>query len=125
MDDIKEKAIFGSEEKQIEEKTDALMSAIQETETYERYQLAMHKLQSNWELYSRFNEFRKKNMELEIERGDQYYNNAASLYNEYNELLMDRCVSEFLTAEQSMCIMVKKIYDRLSETVQMDISYLE
>lgn len=111
--------------KEIYEKAEELVELMKDCDIYQRYHKSLKVLKSDKARYDKFNEFRQKNILIETEQGDDYYNKVSALYAEYNDLLLERAVSEYLSAEQQMNRMLKKVYDQISEASQMDLSYFD
>lgn len=109
----------------IYEKAGELVELMKDCDVYQRYHKCLHVLKSDEARYGKFNEFRQKNILIETEQGDDYYHKVSALYAEYNDLLLERAVSEYLSAEQQMNRMLKKVYDQISEAAQMDLSYFD
>lgn len=107
------------------QKSDELADMIKNSEVYIRYQKCLEVLKKDENSYYKLNEFRQKNILIEMAQGEDYYSKASALYAEYNDLLLERAVAEYLTAEQQMNRMLKTIYDQLSEAANMDLSYFD
>lgn len=114
-----------SDTQEVLKKGKELAELIRNSEVFCRYQKCFKVLKGDENIYEKLKEFRQKNLLIEMEQGEDYYHKASALYAEYNDLLLERAVSEFLTAEQQMNRMLKTIYDQLSEAAQLDLSYFE
>lgn len=114
-----------SDTQEVLKKGKELAELIRNSEVSCRYQKCLKVLKGDENIYEKLKEFRQKNLLIEMEQGEDYYHKASALYAEYNDLLLERAVSEFLTAEQQMNRMLKTIYDQLSEAAQLDLSYFE
>lgn len=114
-----------SDTQEVLKKGKELAELIRNSEVFCRYQKCLKVLKGDENIYEKLKEFRQKNLLIEMEQGEDYYHKASALYAKYNDLLLERAVSEFLTAEQQMNRMLKTIYDQLSEAAQLDLSYFE
>lgn len=112
----KDRAVIG-------EKLDNLVKAMQETSVYHQYQKALDALKNDKVLYQNYKEFKQKNILSAL--GDSEQQETEQLYADYNELIMDRVVAEFLTAQQQMCNMINDIYEAVAMAADMDLSYFE
>lgn len=99
---------------------------IRSSEEYRRYVEADRLLKENPEIYGRFNEFRRRNYELQFSEGDSnLYDEVFGLVKEYETILQDSLVNDFILAEQRFCSMMQDLYAALSEGLEMDYEYLE
>lgn len=109
----------------ITEKTKELTNAIKESGIHARYQNALRDLKEHKSLFEKYNEFQKKNILLELNKSENYDTEIEKLYADYNDLIVDPFVSEYLTAQQSMCRMVNDVIGEISRAVDMDLTYFE
>ena len=124
MNKEKNQIELGEDSSLIDERCQALCLAIKDSAGYIRYHKALEKLKVNKKLFAIFNEFRQKSLIIELNPEENKYTGKEELYAEYKDLLVDPDVSEFLTAEQQMCLMVRGIHERIAEVVDMDLSYM-
>ncbi len=119
-----EAALLGIEE--ILEKTKALTQLLKNTESYRRYILHLERLEANPEVCRKLNAFRRKNLELQM-RPDaaDYYEKTDALQREYKDILMEPAVMDFLTSEQTVCRILRLVYNELAEEMELDISYMD
>lgn len=112
--------------KQILEKTQELLNLILDSEAYLSYKTKREELKKSEDLYEKMNEFRRKSLALQLlgEEGDNF-ENLQELYNEYSETLMEPHVSNFMMEEESICKLLRKVQDRISHGVDLDISYMK
>ena len=122
--EAKEYGIFPDEE-EIMKKTDELAELLCQTDGYRRYKKHLAALKEEPEVYQQLNEFRLKNMELQLDKDEHYYEKAEELYSQYKNILMESVVMDFLTSEQRICKLMRKVYDRIALTVDLDISYMD
>lgn len=103
-----------------------LNKQIQSSEEYKRYLETDRRLKENIELYGRYNEFRRRNYELQYSEGDSnLYDEVFNLVKEYDTILQEPIVSDFILAEQRLCAMMREVYQALSEGLELDYEYLE
>lgn len=87
--------------------SDIAINAIKETEEYINYQTALARLKENDELFSRTNEMRDKNYRLHLSNSDDMVDLIDALTNEYDDVINNELVSDFLNAEASLCKLVR------------------
>lgn len=93
---------------------------IKNTEEYKSYLNAKNNLYSHEELFGAFREFRAKNYELQNRVGVNPYDEVSALVNEYDELLHNSIVSDFIRAEQNICKMMQRVYNTIAEGLEFD-----
>lgn len=120
----KEYGIFPDEE-EILNKTEELALLLRRTDGYRRYEKHLAALKEQPEVYQQLNEFRLKNMELQLEKDEHYYEKAEELHAQYKNILMESAVVDFLTSEQRICKLMRKVYDKIALEVNLDVSYMD
>ena len=86
----------------------------------------MAALKGQEELYCKFKEFRRKNLQLQLEKEqEQYFAKIEELHSEYKNILTEPIVVDFLSAEQRMCKLMRLVYDGIAEEVKLDLSYMD
>lgn len=113
----------GIEMTNVDEALKNLISALKEQECCLKYQDTLKDLKADKELFVRFNEFRKKNMELHMSENSLLEQSA--LRKEYEELLKKEKVSNFLYWEQQVTELFRGIYDEITENAELDYSFLD
>lgn len=104
----------------------ALNSKIQNSEEYKRYQETSAKLKECPELYQRFNEFRRRNYELQFSDGESnLYDEVFNLVKEYESILHESVVNDFRVAENRLNAMLREVYAAISDDLELDYEYLE
>ena len=103
-----------------------LNKKIQASPEYNRYLVTKEKLMADGELYRKMNEFRKRNFELQ-NKGDgvNRYDEIRNLASEYNLLLHNALVNDFLMAEQRICRLMQDIYKELARDIEFDFEYMD
>ena len=72
------------------------------------------------ELSRHLQEFRAKNYELQNRQGVNPYDEMIELTREYDELLHNSVVSDFLQAEQQICKLLQRVFDSIAEGLEFD-----
>ena len=126
MNPEKKEALFSPDEENIANKTAELTELLCTTQDYKRYEKHLKALKEQPEKYHKLNEFRRKHMELQLEAEDErYYERMEALYTEYKDILMESVVTKFLASEQSVCKMMRKIYDSIALKMNLDVTYMD
>lgn len=107
------------------EKADILASAIADSGEYKEYISLLKNIQTEPDLYARFNEYRKKSFEIQVSSDVDAVNQLENLRGEFSELLANSKVSRVLSAEQVFCKMMRQINAKIMESIdEMDVSFL-
>ena len=61
-----------------------------------------------------------KNYELQNRQGVNPYDEMIELTREYDELLHNSVVSDFLQAEQQICKLLQRVFDSIAEGLEFD-----
>lgn len=93
---------------------------IKESKEYKRYIETKNALYMNRELSEQLKEFRRRNYELQNQKDVNPYDEVVGLVKEYDELLHNSTVSDFLKAEQRICKMMQKVYNSIAEGLEFD-----
>ena len=103
-----------------------LNQTIKDSEEYQHYLRALQKVKANPELYQAMNSFRKRNYELQCyDDGVNRYQEIHNLALEYEKVLRNPMVNEFLVAEQVMSRKLQQVYETIAEDLEFDYSYME
>lgn len=103
-----------------------LNQVIRESEEYIHYQQAMKKVMENQELYQAMNAFRRRNYELQsYDDGINRYQEIHNLGLEYEKVLRNPVVNEFLVAEQILSRKMAEVYEVIAQDLELDYSYME
>lgn len=103
-----------------------LNQMIRESKEYIRYQNAMKNVQAQQELYQAMNSFRRRNHELQgYDDGINRYQEIHNLAMEYEKVLRNPLVNEFLVAEQMLSRMMSQMYEQIAKDLELDYSYME
>ena len=103
-----------------------LNQTIKNSDEYTQYMSAMRKVKENQELYQAMNSFRRRNYELQsYDDGVNRYQEIHNLALEYEKVLRNPVVNEFLVAEQVISRKLEQVYETIVEDLEFDYSYME
>lgn len=103
-----------------------LNQMIKDSEEYNRYQAAKKRVMDDKELYQAMNAFRRRNYELQsFNDGINRYQEIHDLLAEYEKVLRNPLVSEFLTTEQILSRKMAEVYEVIADGLELDYSYME
>ena len=104
--------------KQVINESRKLNEHIRASEEYQTYLKTKHALRENEELSRNLQEFRAKN--YQNRQGVNPYDEMIELTREYDELLHNSIVSDFLQAEQQICKLLQQVFDSIAEGLEFD-----
>lgn len=93
---------------------------IKNSDEYKKYIDTKRKLYDNMELCNQLKEFRRRNYELQNRQGMNPYDEVLALVLEYDELLHNSIVNDFLIAEQHICRMMQTVHNSIAEGLEFD-----
>ena len=94
----------------IEEATIHFAANIKETDVYQEYYLRLSAIKAEPELYEKVNEFRLKNFKLQSsEQCDGLLEKMENLEKEYEDIIDNPLVGDFLRAEIAFCRLMQDI----------------
>lgn len=93
---------------------------IKESKEYTRYLEAKKALIANEQLANGLKEFRRRNNELQRYNSEDSFDATVNLSKEFDELLHNSLVSEFIGAEQRICKMMQQMYVSIIEGLEFD-----
>ena len=93
---------------------------IHDSDEYKNYISTKRKLCQDKELCHQLKEFRRRNYELQNRTDINPYDEVLSLVIEYDELLHNSVVSDFLRAEQHICKMMQQVYNSIADGLEFD-----
>ena len=103
-----------------------LNQTIRESQEYQNYITALVHLRENQELYQAMNSFRRRNYELQsYDDGINRYQEINNLALEYEKILRNPLVNEFLVAEQILSRKMTHVYELIADGLELDYSYME
>lgn len=103
-----------------------LNQIIKDSDEYNRYLAAKKNVMDNQELYQAMNAFRRRNYELQIyDDGVNRYQEIHNLALEYEKVLRNPVVNEFLQAEQILSRKMTEVYEVIADGLELDYGYME
>lgn len=110
----------------MEQEAARLNNLIKQSPEYLDYVRAKQAVMANRELYDAMNSFRRRNYDLQsYDDGINRFNEITGLTNEYERILKEPVVSDFLVAEQVLTRKLQSVYELISEGLDLDYSYME
>ena len=107
-------------------KVEELTALIRASDDYDCYQRRLARIRNKPDLYTQFNEFRRELMTRRLESDDEGLTaQVESLYREYSALLNEPLINSFLTAEQRVCELMRRVYDDMADQLPLDYSYMD
>lgn len=106
--------------KEVVDKSLELNTMIKDSIEYKKYLSTKQKLYEDLELCNQLKQFRRRNYELQLKGGDNLYDEINGLVKEYDLLIHDSVVSDYLRAEQRICKVMREIYTSLSSGIEFD-----
>ncbi len=106
----------------VQEVTKELITAIEESPEYIRYQKAKAEINKYPILKAKADEFRKCNYELQNSHKD-IFEEADKLQQEYAEVIDNSFVREYLTAEHAFCRVLQQINWQMIETLDFEADF--
>lgn len=103
---------------EITERVYALTEAMKENRDYQRYLFLEEELQKNRELKKQVDEFRLRNYYLQ-ESDVDLYEAVDEVDREFQELQKIPVVNAYLDAELSVCKMIQRVLETISQEVQI------
>lgn len=99
-----------------------LNEAIKASETYRNYQASRKLLCEHPDLAHSLNEFKKKNSDIQNNPSiENPYDEVVGLFNEYDAIVHDTIVNDFLRAERRLCRMLKNMYEEIADGLEVDV----
>ncbi len=103
-----------------------LNQVIKDSEEYRNYLSAKDRVKGNQELYQAMNAFRRRNLELQTYNDNvNRYEEIHNLSLEYEKVLRNPLVNEFLMAEQILSRKLAEVYEVIAEGLELDYDYME
>lgn len=97
-----------------------------DSQEYRRYADAMHVLQTEPELYQAMTEYRKRNRQMQMYTPEEtIFEENNHLVAEFESVLKNDAVENFLAAEQRFCRMMQTVYALLGRDLEFDDEYMK
>lgn len=97
-----------------------LNEKIKQSAEYKRYIDTKEALYKNDELCIRLKEFKTRNQSLQNNPVSDAYDAVSSLVKEYDDLLHNEVVGDFLRAEQKICKLMQQVYIAISDGLELE-----
>lgn len=108
----------------IVDKTKELMEQVCQSRVYRDYHSSLEAVRANGDLYDKLNLFRHRNMQAGfIEDPEERSLEIDRIYHEFEDVLIDPVSVRFLSSEQKVCRMMKKIYETIADCVDLDLNH--
>lgn len=105
-------------------KVEELISAMKESQEYQRYCAAEKKLRQYPTIEQQVNEFRKKNYEIQKQKqSHNIYDELMHLQSEYATLRRNPLVDEYLSAEMALCRCIQDINRKMIRDLEFYIGF--
>lgn len=100
----------------------ALIQVIHDSDAYKEYKAVREKVSGNPELKNMINQYRMKCYQLQNSgEVESLYERTQAFDQEYEELLKNPLVDEYLRCELAICRMLQQIASRVVESVELDL----
>lgn len=93
---------------------------IKRTKEYIMYIETRNRLLEDKNLFNQLKEFRKRNYEIQRSIGGNSFEEINNLVAEYDFLLHNSIVSDFLKAEQRICRLMRELFQSISEGLEFE-----
>ncbi|MCI9417214.1 MAG: YlbF family regulator [Eubacterium sp.] len=107
---------------QVQEMTNALVEAIEESEEYKKYQEAKKKILQYPILKEKADEFRRRNYEFQNSSTD-HFEEGDKLWQEFGSVTEHPVVWEYLTAENALCRILRQVSFHLLEKLDFELNF--
>ena len=97
-----------------------LNNRIKQSCEYREYMEKKSELLKYPDLHRQLGEFKRRNNELQNRQGINPYDEVIGLVKEYDELIHNSVVSDFMKAELRICKMLQKLYESIAEGLEFD-----
>jgi cell fate (sporulation/competence/biofilm development) regulator YlbF (YheA/YmcA/DUF963 family) len=104
----------------VQEKLQELVNAMKSTEDYVRYRALEEKLKKDPELKSRIDQYRQRAFDMQQSDRD-LFNETDYVMHEFDTLLSQQNVNDYLDAELSVCRMIQRVVDAINREVDLEL----
>ncbi len=109
-------------------KTKEFVKELEKEKVYKDYIYYKKMLSQDEELYKQMFEYASKRFEIQansVYGSYNSYNNLIDLQREYEEFLAEPLVQNYLKAELNYSKLLRSVFDIISNSVQMDLEFLQ
>ena len=105
-------------------KAEEFKQVLLESEEYQKYDVYRKLLNETPELKAKVNNFREANVRMQMDGRAQDKNEVQRLAAEYQDVLNNSVVREFLNAELILCKMVQQVNLMLVSDLELELDFL-
>lgn len=106
--------------------SEELNRALLESEEYKKYVSAGQAVKAEPELYRAMNDYRRRNRQIQMYASDEaIFDETNRVLYEFEGVLKNELVAEFLAAEQKLVRMLQQVYANLGSNLEFDDSFIE
>ncbi len=105
-------------------KAEEFKQVLLESEEYQKYDVYRKMLNETPELKAKVNNFREANVRMQMDGRAQDKNEVQRLAAEYQDVLNNSVVREFLNAELILCKMVQQVNLMLVSDLELELDFL-
>lgn len=113
-----QKSIWGIKMNNVETQTEILIQEIKKSNIYNEYNRALENLKQDTELYKKVCDFQRRRFHSQVDGDGNFMEENEQLTSRYGELAQIERAAEFLAAEQRYCMMIRKVNDRILDSVR-------
>lgn len=105
-------------------KAEEFKQTLMNSEEYHKYDMYRRLLNETPELKNKVNIFREANMRIQLDGRAQNRDEVQRLAGEYQEVLNNSVVREFLNAELILCKMIQQVNIMLVSDLELELDFL-
>ena len=105
-------------------KAEEFKQTLMESEEYQKYDMCRRMLNEDPDLKSKVNSFREANVRMQLDGRAQNKDEVQRLSSEYQDVLNNSVVREFLNAELILCKMIQQVNLMLVLDLELELDFL-
>lgn len=106
--------------------SEELNKSLLESAEYQKYVSAQAAVKAEPELYRAMNDYRRRNRQIQMYASDDtIFDETNRVLYDFEVVLKNELVAEFLAAEQKLVRMLQQVYVNLGSNLEFDDSYME
>lgn len=109
----------------MEDMLNTICDMIRQSKEYVDYHRELAVIKENTELYARVCDYRKKCISIQMSGSIDSFDEAGTIRNQYEDVLGNMQAVAFLTSEQKLIKLTRKINNRIYDEIGMDIDFLD
>jgi cell fate (sporulation/competence/biofilm development) regulator YlbF (YheA/YmcA/DUF963 family) len=98
-----------------------LNQMLKESEEYRKYVQARKNLRANKDLYKSLKELKRLNADIHNYGGENRFDELTKMMNDYDDLLHNAVVSDFLRAESRLSGLIREMYSETAKDIYFDL----